>query len=285
MAALVVAFLVLRVSLKLGWRAICELLDAAPSGLAERLTAEAASVPGVQEVGAVRVRQAGPATFADMTIMVDRSVSLEESHQVATAVEERIGALLDEADVVVHVDPTRRTGESLPQTVSAIAAGLTLRAHNIHAHELRGRYFVDLHVEVPPDLTLEQAHERVARLEDEVRKELPHVSDIHTHIEPMAVPVASAAFDDGRGSPAEPDDRRRRQFRNGEEGVPGLYGCHDLHFRPGPDGYDVVLHCRADPSLPIVQAHQLADQAEKLLYAQVPGIDQVLIHVEPGGEG
>ncbi len=42
-----------------------------------------------------------------------------------------------------------------------------------------------------------------------------------------------------------------------------------------------MLDCLADPDLLVGEAHRLADQAEKRLYAQIPGIAQVLIHVEP----
>jgi cation diffusion facilitator family transporter len=274
-AALVVAVIVIYVSWQLGRRAVEVLLDAAPPGLIERITSEAGQVPGVQSIGPVRVRQAGASTFADLTVAVDRSASLEEAHQIATAVESRVSALVHEGDVVVHIDPVRQTGESLPQAVGAIAARLGLRTHNVHAHEVRGQYFVDLHAEVPPDLTLAQAHERINHLEAAVLGELAHISEINTHIEPLVVPLALAA------AVEEIDERLQAQIAAAVEGVSGLTGFHNLQVRPGPGGYEVVLHCLADPNLPIAEAHRLADEVEKRLRADVPGVGQVLIHVEP----
>jgi cation diffusion facilitator family transporter len=276
-AALVVVAMVLRVSLKLGWDAVSELLDAAPPGLAELITDKAAQVPGVRAVGAVRVRQSGDATFVDMAVDIARSATLEEAHQIATSVERRVAGLMHRGDVVVHVDPVRQSGESLPQTVSAVAARLGLRTHNIHAHEVQGRYFVDVHVEVPADLTLGQAHDLVSELEAAMYEELPHVSDINTHIEPRVVPVAPVILE------AEVVEPMVAQIKSVVDSVSGLHGAHDLHIRSGPDGYDVVLHCLADANLPVEEAHRLADRAEKLLYAQMPDIGQVLIHVEPEG--
>lgn len=275
-AGLLVALLVLRVSLGLGWRAVGELLDAAPAGLTEQIAEAAEAVQGVQSVGQVRVRQAGGDTFVDMQVKVGRSASLEEAHQVARAVERRIGDLISPGDVVVHLDPVRQPGESLSQTVSAIAGRLGLRAHDIHAHQIRDDWFVDLHVEVSAAWTLAEAHEQVARLEAAVRDELPYVRDIHSHIEPMAVPAASAILD-----PAA-HDLVHDQILGVLAGVAGLSGCHNLFVRPGLDGFDVVIDCLADPDLPVAEAHRLADQAEKLLYSRVAGIGTVLIHVEPG---
>jgi len=274
-AALVVAAMVLRVSLGLGWRAANELLDAAPPGLVAQIEAEARSVPGVETVGPVRLRQSGADIFVDLSIQVGRSATLEEAHQIATGVERRTAALVHGGDVVVHVDPVRQRGENLPQAVNAMAGRLGLRVHNVHAHEVRGQSFVDLHVEVPPELTLAQAHAEASRLEAAVRRELPYVHDVHTHIEPQAVPAAPAALD------PEEEARLRAWITAVVGAVPGLGSCHQLHIRPGPLGYDVVLHCLADPDLAVGAAHLLADRAEKRLYAEVPGLGQVLIHLEP----
>ncbi len=278
-AALVVAAIVIYVSLQLGKRAVVVLLDVAPPGLAEQIAGEAAAVPGVQSLGPVRLRQAGAAVFVDLVIEVARSASLEEAHLVAEAVDQQISQIVPRGDVIVHVDPVRRAGENLSQTVSAVAARLGLRTHDVHAHEVRGRYFVDLHVEVPADLTLGQAHDRVSRLEVAVREELPTVRDIHSHIEPLAAPVVPVApLDEVEG------EQLRARIAAVVDEVPGLDGHSRLHIRPGPGGYDVVLHCLADPDLPVAEAHRLADQVEKLLHVRIAGIKRVLVHVAPEGE-
>ncbi|MBN1137506.1 MAG: cation-efflux pump [Anaerolineae bacterium] len=278
-AALGVALIVIYVSLQLGRRTVAALIDEAPPGLAQRIADEAGRVSGVQTAGPVRLRQAGPNYFVDLTVMVDRSASLEEAHEIATMVESQIKTLIPRGDVVVHVDPVRRTGESLTQTVGAIAARLGLRTHYVHAHNIRGRYFVDLHVEVPADMSLGQAHDQVSRLELAVRDELPYVRDIHSHIEPIAVPVAPVA--DLR--PDVEEDLRAQIVAITAE-IDGLRGCHRIHIRPGSDGCDLAVHCLADPDMPVAEAHRLADQVEKRLELDVPGVSRVLVHIEPEGE-
>jgi divalent metal cation (Fe/Co/Zn/Cd) transporter len=233
----------------------------------------------VQSLGPVRLRQAGASVFVDLVVHVDRSASLEEAHHVAEVVDAHVSTIVPRGDVVVHVDPVRRAGESLSQTVSAIAARLGLRTHDVHAHEVGDRYFVDLHVEVPADLTLGQAHDQVSRLELAVREELARVRDIHSHIEPLAAPIVHVA-------PLDQDEREglRARIAAVVQEVPGLHGYSRLHIRPGPGGYDAVLHCLADPDLPVAEAHRLADEVEKLLYVRIPGIQRVLVHVTPEGE-
>jgi cation diffusion facilitator family transporter len=45
-------------------------------------------------------------------------------------------------------------------------------------------YFVDMHVEVDPQLTVRQAHEIAHRVKDSVRASMPSVHDVLVHIEP-----------------------------------------------------------------------------------------------------
>jgi divalent metal cation (Fe/Co/Zn/Cd) transporter len=275
-AALVVAAIVVWVSLRLGRRAVAVLLDAAPPGLVEQIAAVAGKVPGVQSVGPVRVRQAGAFVFVDLTVDVDRSASLEQAHQIAEAVDGQVSQLVYKGDVVVHVDPVRHSGENLSQTASAIAARLGLRTHDVHAHEIRGRYYVDLHVEVPADLSLREAHDRVSRVEVALREELPQIRDIHSHIEPGTMPVAPVAA----MSPQQ-EAALGGQIVAIASSVSGLHGCDEVHIRPGPQGYDVVIHCLADSTLSIAEVHQLTDEAERRILARLPAVSQVLIHVEP----
>ena len=45
-------------------------------------------------------------------------------------------------------------------------------------------YYVDMHVEVDPQMTVKRAHEIAHDVKDKVRRELPEVHDVLVHIEP-----------------------------------------------------------------------------------------------------
>lgn len=275
-AALGVAMIVIWVSLQLGKRTILVLLDAAPPGLAEQVRQEAARVPGVQDVGEVRLRQAGAMVFVDLVVNVGRSASLEEAHQVATAVDERVSGLIQRGDVVVHVDPVRRPGEDLIQSVNAIAARLGLRTHEVHAHSVGGDYYVDLHVELPADQPLDEAHARVLQLEAALRAELPAVQDVHSHIEPLT-PAAAPVADLQAGEEA----RLRQQIEAVLRDIGGLEGQPEIQIRPEAEGNDVALRCLAAAELSVGEAHDLAEEIEQALRSRVPAISRVLVDVEP----
>lgn len=105
-AALVVALIVVFVSAELGWRTISALLDAAPKGQAEKIQQIAASIRGVVNIHAVRVRPSGADLFVDLHVEVDPEMSAVQAHEIASEVEQRICAGIPTvADAVIHIEP------------------------------------------------------------------------------------------------------------------------------------------------------------------------------------
>jgi len=114
-AALVVAVIVIYVSGELGWRTISALLDTAPRGLAERIEQVAASVPGVLNAHAIRIRPSGAHTFIDMHVTMDGNLTLKEAHAATEVIENAILKEISPADVTVHMEPARAPQISKPK--------------------------------------------------------------------------------------------------------------------------------------------------------------------------
>ncbi len=104
-AAMVVALIVIYVSAELGYRTISALLDTAPKGLAEKVEQVAASVPGVMDAHAIRIRPSGAHTFIDMHVTMDGSLPLREAHAATIQIEDAITDMVPMADVTVHMEP------------------------------------------------------------------------------------------------------------------------------------------------------------------------------------
>ena len=58
--------------------------------------------------------------------------------------------------------------------------------HNVRVMHLPDGYELSLHVKLPQELSLTEAHDVVERLEQRVRAELPELRNVHTHIEPLS---------------------------------------------------------------------------------------------------
>jgi cation diffusion facilitator family transporter len=104
-AALIVAIIVIYISGELGWRTISALLDTAPKGLADTVERIAASVSGVVDAHAIRIRQSGAHTFIDLHITMNGECTLNEAHSATEEIEKAIHAVIAPADITVHVEP------------------------------------------------------------------------------------------------------------------------------------------------------------------------------------
>jgi cation diffusion facilitator family transporter len=113
-AALVVALIVIYISAELGYRTISALLDTAPKGLAEKVEKVAASVNGVVNAHAIRIRPSGAHTFIDMHITMDGSCTLNEAHAATEVIEKAIRGIISPADITVHVEPAKMAKEPPP---------------------------------------------------------------------------------------------------------------------------------------------------------------------------
>ena len=273
-AALGVAGVIIWIGSRLGRRTVDALLDVAPRGLRERIARTVDETEGVLQTERVRVRRAGQRYFVDVTISVPRTASLEQAHAASDAVERSIERIVP-ADIVVHVEPRARTDEHLFETIRAIAQRRGLAVHELSAHQLDGRLFVDLHLEVDEESSLRQAHLRATELEEDIRAATdPHVH-VNIHIEPLGARIPGAEEMKELAGAVE-------HFLNS---LPSEYkelvDCHEVLVRSVEHKILVSCHCAMDGNLPITAVHDLTAALEDRVKEHFPQIFRLTIHPEP----
>jgi divalent metal cation (Fe/Co/Zn/Cd) transporter len=73
----------------------------------------------------------------------------------------------------------RKRIEEIARSVPAVE-----RVEKCLVRKMGYHFFVDMHVEVNPQMTVEKAHEVAHSVKNRVRSELPAVRDVLVHIEP-----------------------------------------------------------------------------------------------------
>ncbi|WP_235808243.1 cation diffusion facilitator family transporter [Methanoculleus horonobensis] len=63
--------------------------------------------------------------------------------------------------------------------------------------------------------------------------------------------------------------------------TPGVTGYHDFRCRGKPDEILADIHITVDPALPVARAHDISDEVERRLKEAVPGLADVVVHIEP----
>src|SRR5579863_9169330 len=182
-AALFVAGVVVSVSWRLARRTIDALLDAAPPGVRSQIYDAVLRVDGVLEVDRIRIRRAGNRYFADLAVGLARTVTFQRSGQLAASVTDAVHRVLPDADVTVQPLPRAPGSENVFDRIRAVATQRNLNVHDISVQDLNGRLHVEQHVELDERMTLKDAHDQVTELEADMRRDVPDISDILTHIE------------------------------------------------------------------------------------------------------
>ncbi len=281
--ALIVSGVIIWVGSRLGKRTIDALLDAAPAGLQQRIVAAVEELDGVLSAERVRVRRAGNRYFADVTISVPRTASFEQVHATSEAVERRITEIVP-ADVMVHMEPRAAADENLFDAIRALAQRRGLPVHEIAAHQLRGRTYVTLHLEVDQGLTLRAAHRRATELEEEIRRLPALASDgraasdpdqVNIHIEPLGTQIAPA--DDM----AEISHAVRESLNGLRAQYAEMINCHEVKSRRVDGKVVVTCHCAMDGELPIGRVHDVTEALQDRVKEKFPQIFEVNIHPEP----
>lgn len=273
-AALIVACIVVYVSWRLARQTIDALLDAAPAGIRVRIISQVSRLDGVLAVDRVRIRRGGNKYFADISIAMPRNVTFQKSEQVANDAARVVRTLLPGADVVVNATARASHSESLFDRIRAVATRNNLNVHDISVQDVNGAIHVEQHVELDETMQLKDAHDRVTRLESEMRAEIPEIASILTHIESEPATIETS---DG---PVEADTLERH-IQMVSRSFPEVIDTHDLMFKRVAGRLYLSLHCTLKDDLPLARVHDIQTAMESKFRQEVPALFRVLIHPEP----
>ena len=273
-AALVVAAIIFAAAARLIFENAQVLMDADPAAAhAVARDAIRALSPEI-ELNRLRLRESAGRYFADVVVTVPPGQAVIEGHAAADKVEKAVEQALPNSDVVVHVEPRRR-GLNLRDRVLAVALSepTVSEAHDITIFEHGEQVSVSLHLKLPADSSLAQAHEVAERVEEAICK-LPRVSDVRTHLEPLERPIA-----------ADPSAARgdRRTLTTIEVIVREQTGkrAHDVRLLPTEAGSILFITVPVGEEASLAAAHRFASELEEELRQRLPEIADVVVHTEP----
>lgn len=268
LAALFVAVLVLIAAARLIRRNVDVLMDRAPDA-ADRAAREAiAAIRPPVELRRLRLRQSAGRHFADVVIGVPPGAAVGQGHAAADRVERAVQDALPESDVVVHVEP--RVEEALQEQVLAAALGVprVREVHNLRVVTVDGGVEVGLHLKLPGELPLSEAHEVASEVERAIAQAVPSVLSVRTHLEPLREPGPGHRL-------AESNERAVAEIVRALTGEPP----REVRFIATPDGVLLFVTVRVEGGS-LAEAHQLASEIEERIRAELDVAD-VVVHTEP----
>ena len=268
LAALFVAGLVVLAAGRLIRRNVDVLMDRAPADAEEAARQAIGAVRPAVDLSRLRLRQAGGRTFADVVIGASPADAVAQGHAVADRVEAAVERVLPGSDVVVHVEP--RVGEEALRErahAAALSVPRVREIHNLALVTVDGAPELSLHLKLPGELPLEEAHEVAEQVEAAIRSALPEVGSVQTHLEPLSEPSHAVEL--------EPSEVARI--------VAEVAGSppREVRVLRTDEGLVAFLTLGLDPESTLAAAHARASEVEERLRAEHPEIADVIVHTEP----
>jgi divalent metal cation (Fe/Co/Zn/Cd) transporter len=160
--------------------------------------------------------------------------------------------------------------DALRERVLAAALGVrrVREVHNVRLVTVDGGVEVGLHIKLPGDLPLSEAHEVASEVERAIARTVPGVVSVRTHLEPLREP--------GRGRRLTEADERTvvRVVHELSGGRP-----REVRFIDTEDGVLLFVTVQVEGGS-LAEAHQLASEIEERIRAELDVAD-VVVHTEP----
>jgi len=269
-AALFVAVLVLIAAARLMRRNVDVLMDRAPADAEEAARQAIVGVQPPVQLRRLRMRQAAGRVFADVVIAVAYDAAVPQGHAAADAVERAVQAALPEADVVVHVEPVEAADADVRERAHAAALNVprVREVHNVSVLSVDSGTELSLHLKLPGNLSLEEAHAIAEQVERAIERAVPEVTSVQTHLEPLGEEAA--------GTEVIGDAATVRRIVRTELGVDPA----ELRFVDTDEGLVAYLTLRLGSDT-LADAHAAASRIEELIRRERPEIADVVVHTEP----
>lgn len=270
-AALLVAALVLVAAARLMRRNVNVLMDRAPADAVAAARQALRDVEPAVDVRRLRLRQAAGRVFADVVIRVPPDEAVAQGHAAADSVEEALHVVLPGSDVVVHVEPE---GGDAVLRERVRAAAMTVpgvrEIHNLTVIDLDdGVTEASLHLKLPGQLSLDEAHDLAEAVEQAIVDAVPEVSAVQTHLEPLDEEAA------GREVTRVPADVAELVAA-----ATGRAPREARLLRTG-DGLVLFLTLVVDGGATLAEAHEEAGAVAAQIRDAHPEIAEVIVHTEP----
>jgi divalent metal cation (Fe/Co/Zn/Cd) transporter len=123
-------------------------------------------------------------------------------------------------------------------------------------------------------MTLIEAHNQVTELEADIRRDVPEIADILTHIESEPATIET---------PDElvRDAEREHRLRAVAAEFPEILDVHDFIIKRVRGRLYVSCHCTLSDDLPLSRVHDIQTELEIRFKQDAPELFRVLIHPEP----
>ncbi len=273
LAALVVAGLITWAAVRLLKHSADILMDRAMGDAASAVAEAAANVPGIKDVRSVRVRGAGTGLIGEVEVAGRRTLSLEAADDLVGQVQGAVAKRLPNMRLSVVVKANVDESQFVERVHAAAARNGSFRdLHDVVVEqEADGRLHLSLHAKLPSQLSMREAEALADAFEVDLRRELPDVSRIDVHLEPLEPDLVQGR--DVTAAHRELVEGLQEKLRQ----HPWVRGDGDIELSSRRGEITAYMVVRVPDDLTLEQAHDVETELENEIQRGVPVLRHVVV--------
>jgi len=276
LASILVSMFIIYTAYRLGKRSVDVLLDRAPADAEDTIRATLRQFPEILGIDKIRLRSDGRMTFGEMPLKVDRALSFGKADDLAERLKNLLHDRLPLTDVAFTLTPVSAESEQIADTVRYVVSSFNLSLHHLIINETDQGPFVSMHIEMPGEITLDEAHRRASEVSRKLHQVNKRIVKVVIHTEPYGKPGGG----DHRHDFSDLNKLRGR-IKVVVESFPGVNDCHNIILTPLANGLALSADMRMDGSFSLDQSHQTSEQVEKKLRSEFSDLTSITLHLEP----
>jgi divalent metal cation (Fe/Co/Zn/Cd) transporter len=261
-----------------------ELTDTVSPAMVRRIRRIVEEEYGADGVSYLNVRRLDRKTYVDVGAVVPVESSVSSIQKSVKNVEDKISRIV-EGDVIVRVHGLPKGSEGLRGVVkdSVMRVKGVLNVHDILVSQSDGKLFVSLHIEVPGEMSLSEAHRIADEVERNVLKDVENVGSVMVHVETAGSAVTPIRTIGSNSSlylkVKQAVEEEVKQFHT----VKGIRRIRVFREASGLNRIELTVSMEGGRSM--AEAHEAASRLEHRVEHVLGGKVEVIIHVEPENRG
>jgi cation diffusion facilitator family transporter len=281
-AALGVAVLVIRISIKLGKETIDVLLDTAPKGMKETIERELSKIPDIVLVESIRIRPSGAVKYIELNIGVEPVQDHASVHWLVSEIKDKVSKVVPNSDITVSTFPLDTLSAEdvvINRTLQKIVSRVPncLNVHNVHIYEHGGKKQVTAHIELKDNLTLGATHELSHELSAQLKGEIGSVENVNLFFERAERELPAEEITDSEAELV-------RSIKQAVDTVSDGLDCHEIRLYRQGNKISTFLHCGVSETFTVDKLELLSDAIKRKVRTSLDQSESVHIHFEPLGD-
>ena len=260
----------------------------------EKVKEEITNIGGIKNLDSIKIRTTG--NFLDTLVTI--TLNIQDSMFSANLVRQKIINIINSnfpdfnCNTIIEIqsekiEDEKKNIEYLLEAVKLVGEECSKNnisnMHNITIDHFSDKILIQFHVDMDPEMSLENAHVFVTKLENLIEEKVDEIfgekkfSEVVSHIEPRE---PSRIIHTHAISQTPPKDIIQK-VQDMTDAIEKIEKINEVKIQQEPEGIYLTILVQISGETKIKEVHHLTELASNFLFSSIENLKRCLIHAEP----